>query len=736
MIKQIKRIKNFGIFSDFTQHGETKDFTRYNLIYGWNYSGKTTLSRVFRCFEQECIPPDFHGASFEFVTHDESILNEQYLEISHSIRVFNSDFVDDNLKWNNDLEPIFLIGQDNIDLQDELTSEKDSLIIIDESVLASKKLIEITDRNINETLTATAREIKTSLSIPDYNKTKLGSRVDSIKEDYLTHILSDLELPNVTSNYFNVDKKDKLTLTEALTFDTNKLNKIVNDIITKTVVSRTIDRLKDNTITQDWVKCGLSIHEVGSTCEFCGGIVTSDVIETLNAHFSDNYNNLIDDIDSTIKALEAKSVKYEYIDAANLYLEFKSDYQQNVLHLANKFSEFNEQLLLVIKILSDKKNKLFDKMKEITLIDYTKDINLCVEDINVLLRKHNTKTDNFELTRLESLEKLILHNAAKYIENNSHFYKLELIKAANLALENTLLNKESSQKRIDDLELLLSETVKGADKINEYLLAFFGKDDLKIIVNNDNKFQLFRKGKIARNLSEGEKTAIAFAYFVTKLEDKNTTVANSIIYLDDPISSLDSNHIFNIYAFIKTKLSPCKQLFVSTHNSEFFNIIKDWYSDLRKNQKAVFLIERSNNASGDKSSIKNIPLLMDKYKSEYVYLFSVIKNFKDGPSTDFHMLYNLPNLMRRFLESYASFKIPKSLGLGKKLDLLISDPIKSEKINKFVNQNSHSSSINTSMQFPNLTECSDVIDLIFEMIMDKDETHYQYLVEAISENGD
>ena len=33
------------MFSNF--QGVTPDFGIYNVIYGWNYSGKTTLSRIF-----------------------------------------------------------------------------------------------------------------------------------------------------------------------------------------------------------------------------------------------------------------------------------------------------------------------------------------------------------------------------------------------------------------------------------------------------------------------------------------------------------------------------------------------------------------------------------------------------------------------------------------------------------------------------------------------------------------
>ena len=46
--------------------------------------------------------------------------------------------------------------------------------------------------------------------------------------------------------------------------------------------------------------------------------------------------------------------------------------------------------------------------------------------------------------------------------------------------------------------------------------------------------------------------------------------------IDDPISSLDANHLFNTYALIKTQLAGCRQLFIATHSFEFYSLIREW----------------------------------------------------------------------------------------------------------------------------------------------------------------
>mgnify|MGYP002612405055 FL=1 len=60
IIKRIKSIKNFGVFNNYRIGGNTRDFNERNIIYGWNYSGKTTLSRLFYFLNKEVeIPGKF-----------------------------------------------------------------------------------------------------------------------------------------------------------------------------------------------------------------------------------------------------------------------------------------------------------------------------------------------------------------------------------------------------------------------------------------------------------------------------------------------------------------------------------------------------------------------------------------------------------------------------------------------------------------------------------------------------
>src|SRR5699024_6849508 len=113
------------------------------------------------------------------------------------------------------------------------------------------------------------------------------------------------------------------------------------------------------------------------------------------------------------------------------------------------------------------------------------------------------------------------------------------------------LKREEVDSLIKKIELKkeeLKDESNGAEKVNEYLNNHFGHGflALKAIEEEDSqtggkkfRFVIHRDNKKAFHLSEGEKSLISFCYFVAKLQDINTKDKKPILWIDDPISSLD-----------------------------------------------------------------------------------------------------------------------------------------------------------------------------------------------------
>ena len=106
MIKKVKNIKDYAVFINFDWNNSVRDkgnniaeFKKLNIIYGRNYSGKTTLSRIFGSFEKGALHEKYPNSEFELEHTGTQILNQVNLKNhNYTIRVYNKDFVTNNLK--------------------------------------------------------------------------------------------------------------------------------------------------------------------------------------------------------------------------------------------------------------------------------------------------------------------------------------------------------------------------------------------------------------------------------------------------------------------------------------------------------------------------------------------------------------------------------------------------------------------------------------------------------------
>src|SRR3990167_7771449 len=97
MIARTSKIKDCPSFVDFRSGTDLPEFKKYNLIYGWNGSGKTSFSRVLRSFElgENYYTHPERVPEFEFKLKNGNSINQANLTAFPNIRVFNKDFIDD-----------------------------------------------------------------------------------------------------------------------------------------------------------------------------------------------------------------------------------------------------------------------------------------------------------------------------------------------------------------------------------------------------------------------------------------------------------------------------------------------------------------------------------------------------------------------------------------------------------------------------------------------------------------
>lgn len=129
-MSQVRRIDaaiNFGSYCSFTWDTTTEDFKRYNLLYGWNYSGKTTLSRMFAFLQRSVLPDGITGhfqATIEDHQGNTTTLDSRTRQTSLPVRVFNRDFVSANFEQEHNAPAIHILGENVKHLRDIIVKRR------------------------------------------------------------------------------------------------------------------------------------------------------------------------------------------------------------------------------------------------------------------------------------------------------------------------------------------------------------------------------------------------------------------------------------------------------------------------------------------------------------------------------------------------------------------------------------------------------------------------------------
>jgi len=122
-------VPHFGLFNNYAWDIaiSNESFKKINIIYGRNYSGKTTLSRMFNCIEEAVMHRDYPTCQFKVtLSGGQVITNSNLRDFAqyHKIRVYNTDFVRENLGWlhreDGTIKPFTILGAANVELEKQI----------------------------------------------------------------------------------------------------------------------------------------------------------------------------------------------------------------------------------------------------------------------------------------------------------------------------------------------------------------------------------------------------------------------------------------------------------------------------------------------------------------------------------------------------------------------------------------------------------------------------------------
>lgn len=643
-IKSIKKLKQFGIFHDHT-NSNAKDFGKYNLFYGWNGSGKSTLSGLFRCIENKATSSKFPSSEFSVSVDSGTPITQANVANSDlNIYTFNHDFIDENISWDSVVKSILLVDKEKIEEREKLEKLKKEQELDTKAHSKEAEEIRKLDGAISKFGTDSARHMKTSLQSIDttdryylnYDKRKfekfIADNLEASKSD--DPLLDDQKIVELT-NAAKPDQKSPIMFNKQTINQENfsKAKERLDDLLKTSVVSQTIQRLVDHGDIKSWVESGLYLHKHHDTnqCEFCGNTITEERTKQLEAHFNDDYKAFQIRLESADGWLASQYIQPPMLPAASdFYDEFKNRYNEACTALERAIAGLNEEITVWHDVLKNKTANPLETGLTVEVISESsvKAFNDAMTAIGVAVDKHNHKSGNFKEETNKAKKQLELHYATTEVKSFGYHDKKKEVVALTAANESLKTTINTRKTEIHVLEDSLSNEGVGADQFNESLHKFLGRSELTLRFNPLKKgYEILRNDseQVDGNLSEGEKTAIAFVYFITKLKENDNNIEDTIVVVDDPISSFDSNHLFHAYSFMKVSCEKAKQLFVLTHNFTFFKLVRDWIS--RKNKRddqdiANFYVVKASNEVPRTSTYSDAEKALTLYNSEYHYAVS------------------------------------------------------------------------------------------------------------------
>ena len=800
-IKKITSIKSLGSFHGFNwdesvknKDGSVLTLADINIIYGRNYSGKTTLSRIVRALQLKQLPAHYDQAEFEIEFADRTKCDQTLSQnVPISLRVFNQDFVCDNLSFLNDtrsdtgrIVPFAVIGETNNRLEKEIKALSDELgdntpgketglYLQHSSAVKDEQDAQTAKDKIAREIESTKKRIVLDRSIGiKYQSDLYGDQNYTIPK-------FEVELQTVRDSNYQCPSSDECEQLKRVIKELPKQNiqilyapsyrfasllDCTAELLSrKVILGEKIKELLEDIAREKWVREGLKLHnrEATCTCLFCGNSISDERWDKLKAHFEDASERLNLDIEVAISDIQSELTAHENDFTPNK-LAFYSTFHDGVDSLVEQYKSlckrYNESLEKMIECLRKRQESLNETLEWKKPEDVTAQLNAVFLEYGNLCQQANTYTK--ELSEKQKNARYTLRLKRVYdadkenglIENEAELKKAtERLQRAQDASKDARGLVEKKSSLIASKRREMNDETRAAELINHYL-TWLGDHTFSLKAEKVSQdgidttyFKVFRHNVPAYNLSEGECSLIAFCYFLATLNDPALATTKPVVWIDDPVCSLDANHIYFVYAMIRNVIiaeGRFEQLVISTHNLEFLRYLhrlQVWKDGKTRIENRWLLVERT----GNDSLIYKMPEYLMNYVTEFSYMFKKIYLCATAVSTEEDYqdkMSDFGNAARRFLELYLYFKFPNAnkdehLEHLNRMKEVFGDEVKAYMIERVLNEGSHlTGQLERGMSLHSSPETQQVARLILNGLKKEDEKQYHELLNGIGVGSD
>ncbi|MFH6896162.1 AAA family ATPase [Providencia huaxiensis] len=667
------------------------DNKKINLFYGLNGSGKSTIGKFLHSPEL----PEYRNCSI------------QPRELVEDIFVYNQDFIRGNFYEIPDFQGVFTLSEENKEAEQAIEEATEKIARLHQSIKVSKTKISRKQSDIENEETSLKESVWKAKTT--YENGALDFCLEGLRRNkvgFLNKVRS--SSGSVTSTIESLQKEAReLTGQDgSLRPSVPKISLDVSNFENAPILTQIIVGSKDSYLSDlveklgnsDWVKSGLGYMKPDNPCPFCQQELSSSITEAINQLFDETYSQkvrqieglsssyraLVNDIQSKLSApvyaFEDGVVTYGFVDKRDLLLEkLSANLSQIDLKISNPST---------VVTLTDTSTLVADVNTAIAKIQ--RDIDLFNDRVRNKKSHLNRIDSEFWVILNEQFSALIAASDEKVNDLQAEIEKLsdEIGLFCSQEIAQRIIITEN-QKKITNID-------SSINNINQQLVEL-GIHSFKIVkaANDQQRYKIARptgeSADVYNTLSEGEKTLISFLYFLecasgSTNESSPVLLNNRIVVIDDPISSLSHNYVYDIAALIHHKVfsENFKQVFLLTHNLFFFHellMLKNASNKCPAGYKLYRVAKSQFSLVYD--------LKRDELQNDYQMYWQVVKDSTSNPSYA-HML---PNAMRNILEHYFNF-VHKKESLKQTLEQLGQTESDFKPLFRYINRESHSDSIN------------------------------------------
>lgn len=688
-----------GVTSYHPDSPQIIDISKQNtLLFGLNGTGKSTISNYL--YDRDAFPS--------------CALN---IEGAYNLFVYNQSFIDENFVNSETQKGIFTLSKDNSELEMRISEKtqlrerlraiyKDTQSKIDLAINAKK---EANDSAIQEVYEK--KHLIQSTSLEPFLvgfKTPKSKFYDQIKKHSETADISinELDIEYKELNQYDKTPPFKVELPKPPQISKEDIQLLKEPIIGSS--SSQLAKLIEQLDNLGWVKLGVDsyLKDKLPTCPFCQKDTIDDSFRTeILALFDKNYDDNIEKIKKIYTTYQNDLI--EYTNALTAAFTICSLYNPEQHHIQPLIDAIEREHQDNLSLISSKIQKPSICVEVISYSEMLHLLETIADGINKTVDAVSQKVQKFKENENDIRNRMwgsLKHHAHDIfsIEKRIVDQKDKEIDALSLLLKKIKRIGSRVGARISALRSKTSNIDDTIDRINENLKSL-GISSFEIVKSTvseqENYFALSRgkqsNAKIFESLSEGEKTLITFLYFIEMSNgsmSKNSDIADKekIIVIDDPISSLSQNYIYDIASLIQSKIisgNRFKKVIILTHSLFFFHeLLKLATKKTEEFENKYSLFRLTKNEYTQVS-----PMARGELKNDYQSLWQIMKDVVESKADP----VVLPNVMRNILEYYFGF-VQRKDQLAEILNRLADkEPNQGHKsFYRYINRESHSDPTN------------------------------------------